>query len=262
MQSLEIIRSNLKKREACIARLLKTKKGQDEPENFHQLRLEIKKTRAALSLLSKCSRSIDFKTKMAPYLNLFKQAGKIRELQLHKLYLDKHSKPEDMPVYSKTLEKQTAEEIKQFCNLKNHKETKPLSLHSDTMRLSPLNVNEHILESTLEKEQDTILKLLEKEKLKVPQVHDLRKRIKSFLFLSTLLPIKKKKLKHLNEFQELLGKWHDYEVFGEELQKADKLENVPPEEKKKIRKLKPKVVQKRQTLFKKIDKSRFSLIKN
>jgi CHAD domain-containing protein len=262
MTALEIIRSYLLKREQSINGLLVAKKKATEPENFHQLRLEIKKTRAALALLSSCSSSIDLKKKMSPYRSLFKQAGKIRELQLHKTYLHKHSGAEEMPVYSKSLEKQTSVEIKRFSILKSKKEIKSLSYTSNTLRLSPLNINQNTLEHSLEKEQESIVKLLAKERLKVPQVHDLRKRIKSFHFLSTLIPIKNKKLKHLDEFQELLGKWHDYEVFGEELQKADKLQNIPLEEKKKIRKLKPKVFQKREVLFKKIDKSRFSLIKN
>ena len=262
MQSLEIIHSYLKKREKAIGELLKSKKKKHEPENFHQLRLEIKKTRAALTLLSSCASSIDFKKKMSPYRSLFKQAGKIRELQLHKTYLHKHSGPEDMPVYNRALEKQTSEEIKRFAALKKQKEIRSIALNSETLRLSPLNINENTLENTLEQEQENIVKLLAKAKLKVPQVHDLRKRIKSFHFLSTLIPLKTKKLKGLDEFQELLGKWHDYEVFGEELQKADKLQSIPIEEKKKIRKLKPRVFQKREVLFKKIDKSRFSLIKN
>lgn len=262
MQSLKIIRSYLKKREETISDLLKSKKKNHEPENFHQLRLEIKKTRAALSLLATCVSTIDFKKKMAPYRNLFKQAGKIRELQLHKTYLHKHSEPEEMPVYHKSLEKQTSEEIKRFTALKKQKEIKSLTQKSTSLGLSPFHIKEDQLENTLEREQNQIVKLLAKNKLKVPQVHDLRKRIKSFHFLSSLIPVKKKKLKHLDEFQELLGKWHDYEVFGEELQKADKLQYIPTEEKKKIRKLKPKVIQKREILFKKIDKSRFTLIKN
>jgi CHAD domain-containing protein len=262
MQSLEIIRSYLKKREETITELLNSRKKSHEPENFHQLRLEIKKTRAALSLLSTCTSSVDFKKKMSPYRSLFKQAGKIRELQLHKSYLHKHSEPEEMPVYNKTLDQQTNHEIKRFSALKNQKEIKELALNNGSLKLSPFNINQNTLEDSLEKEQESILKLLVKTKLKVPEVHDLRKRIKSFHFLTSLLPIKKKKLKHLDEFQELLGKWHDYEVFGEELQKADKLQNIPVEEKKKIRKLKPKVFQKREVLFKKIEKSRFSLIKN
>jgi CHAD domain-containing protein len=262
MQLLKIIHSYLKKREETITGLLRSKEKKHEPENFHQLRLEIKKTRAVLALLSSCTSSIDLKSKLSPFRSLFKQAGKIRELQLHKNYLHKHSGSDEMPVYNNTLEKQTTEEIKRFSALKKQKEIQGLTLTSNSLRLSPININEDTIETSLEKEQESILKLLGKEKLKVPQVHDLRKRIKSFYFLSTLFPIKKKKLKHLNEFQELMGKWHDYEVFGEELQKVDKLQNIPIEEKKKIRKLKPKVIQKRETLFKKIDKSRFSLIKN
>lgn len=262
MQSLEIIRSYLKKREKTIGELLTKKHKTDAPENFHQLRVEIKKTRAALTLLSTCASSLDLKQKMAPYRDLFKQAGKIRELQLHQTYLHKHSGAKEMPVYNKTLEEQTSEEIKRFSALKKQKEIRSIAHNSGSLRLSPFNINDTTLENTLEREQETIVKLLAKSKLKVPQMHDLRKRIKRFHFLSTLIPLKTKKLKGLDEFQELLGKWHDYEVFGEELQKADKLQNIPIEEKKKIRKLKPKVVQKRETLFKKIDKSRFSLIKN
>jgi len=260
MQPMKTIYSYLKKRQESIFNLLKTRKKKNDPENYHQLRLEIKKTKAALSLLSRCTSAVDIKSKMLPYNKLFKQAGKIRELQLHKAYLDKFSEPEAMPVYAKTLEQLTAEEIKRFYELKMQKEFRSMADSTEKLELSPLNVNETTLETTLEQEQENIVRLLSKTRLKVPQVHDLRKRIKSFHFLSTLIPIKNKKLKHLNEFQELLGKWHDYEVFGEELQKVEKLKLIPDQEKKKLRKLKPKVIQKRNVLFKKIDKTRFSLI--
>lgn len=252
----------MKKREQSVAELLSTKQQNTTPEKFHQLRVEIKKIRAALSLLSSCTSSVDWKKKMAPYQDLFKQAGKIRELQLHKTYLRKHSEAMEMPVYTKVIEKQTTDEIKRFGALKKRKALHSVTSPSSTLRLSPININERTFETTLEREQESILKLLAKDKLKIPQVHDLRKRIKRFHFLSTLIPLKKKKLKHLDAFQELLGKWHDYEVFGEELQKAGKLQVIPAEEKKKLRKLKPKVIQKRDSLFRKIDKSRFQLAKN
>jgi CHAD domain-containing protein len=181
---------------------------------------------------------------------------------LHKSYLNKHNAAEKVPVYSKTIDQLTSAEIKRFSALKNQKEIKALGLKSDMLRVEPLQIDENSLEDSIEKEQENILKLLIKSKLKVPEVHDLRKRIKSFYFLNSLLPVRKKKLKHLNEFQELLGKWHDYEVFGEELQKANKLQHLPLDEKKKLRKLKPKVFRKQEALFKKIDKSRFALVKN
>lgn len=262
MNAVKRIHNYLKDRERSIKDFIIQKKQPKHPEDLHKLRLEIKKTRATVSLLSAVNKSIKAKERLAPFRALFKQAGKIRELQLHESYLEKHKILPDLPAYRKFIQSSTDSELKRLVALKKDKTLMKFAKTPSANGRDQLTINEEKLQDHLMVEQEHILHLLHKEKLKISETHDLRKRIKSYHFLSSLLPPKKKLLKKLDEFQELLGTWHDYEVFGEELKKAGKLKLLPENEKKRIRRLKPKVIHKRDSLFRKIDKSRFDLAKN
>lgn len=262
MNTIQRIQHYLMDRERSIKQFITQKKKPKHPEDLHQLRLEIKKTRATVSLLSAVNKTIRAKERLAPIRALFKQAGRIRELQLHESYLEKHNILPELPAYRKFIQLATDTELKRLVALKKDKTLLKFAKTSSENGTKPLEINEDKLQDHLMIEQEHILHLLRKSKLKISETHDLRKRIKSYHYLSSLLPPKKKLIKGLNEFQELLGTWHDYEVFGEELKKAGKLKVLPEKEKKRIRRLQPKVIHKRDNLFRKIEKSRFDLVKN
>lgn len=262
MSAIKRIKNYLKDREQSIKNFIIQKKEPKHPEDLHQLRLEIKKTRATVSFLSAVTDRIGVKERLAPYRALFKQAGKIRELQLHESYLEKHKVLPDLPEYRKFIQSETNTELQRLVDLKKDKNLIKFARTPSSNAHEKFILNEEKLQDHLMVEQEHILHLLHKQKLKISETHDLRKRIKSYHFLSSLLPPKKKLLKGLDSFQELLGTWHDYEVFGEELKKAEKLKVLPEKEKKRISRLKPKVIHKRDRLFRKIDKSRFDLVKN
>lgn len=252
----------MKEREQSIKAFLTGKRETPEVEDLHHLRLEIKKTRATVSLLSAVNKGSKIKERLAPYRALFKQAGKIRELQLHESYLKKHNILPELPAYQKLIQAETEAELRRLMALKKDKRLLRLANTQLVNGKERLVLDEEKLRDYLMVEQEHILHLLKKDKLKISETHDLRKRIKSYHFLSTLLPPKKKRLKGLDRFQELLGKWHDYEVFGEELKKAEKLKQLPGKERKRISRLTPKVIGKRNALFLKIDKKRFEVANN
>ena len=52
------------------------------PEDFHKLRVEIKKLRAVLTLVNWSEKNFKRKKFLKSYKKLFKQAGKVRDLQL------------------------------------------------------------------------------------------------------------------------------------------------------------------------------------
>lgn len=262
MNTVQRIHHYLKEREQSIKAFLTGKKETSEAEELHHLRLEIKKTRATVSLLSAVNKGSKIKERLGPYRALFKQAGKIRELQLHESYLKKHKILPEVPAYKKLIQAETNSELRRLMALKKDKSLLRLAKTTLVNGKEQLVLNEEKLRDHLMIEQEHILHLLKKDKLKISETHDLRKRIKSYHFLSTLLPPRKKLLKGLDRFQELLGKWHDYEVFGEELKKAEKLKQLPVKERRRISRLKPKVIGKRNALFQKIDKKRFDVASN
>ena len=262
MPAIVRIHEFLKEKEQAIKGFIRQKKDPKHPEDLHRLRLEIKKSRAAMGILSKVSQKIKAAGKQSPFRALFKQAGKIRELQLHKAYLDKHKVLPELPVYHKVLKEETGAEMQRLLDLKKSKDLRVFAKSPSLMNGSTLKGGEQRLQQLLHADEVEILGLLHKEKLKVSEAHELRKRIKSYYFLTRIVKPKTSSLKDLDKFQELLGTWHDYEVFSAELKKAGKLKSLPKSEKKSIRRLQPKMVRKRDDLFRKIDRTRFRVVAN
>src|SRR6185436_616704 len=76
-----------RERDRNIDLLLKKLRHSFAPENFHRLRVEIKKTKAFFELIGSASKKFDRDHFFRPYRTIFKEAGKVRELQLEEAVL-------------------------------------------------------------------------------------------------------------------------------------------------------------------------------
>src|ERR1043166_9475588 len=80
-----------KKRERSMLSLLKKTEKTFTVEDFHQLRVEIKKLKALFKLAGFCLNDFDRKKIFRPLKQLFRQAGKVRETQLEEAIIKKHA---------------------------------------------------------------------------------------------------------------------------------------------------------------------------
>ena len=247
------------KRQNAISLILKQTRIVKK-EDIHALRVEIKKLKAAYLLLDHISPQYKLRKSFHAISPLFKQAGRIREIQLHRIHLSTYGLYPELPQYKKLLDKKQEKEFSKFHKVQKQFTPDELEHLLNKSKMVLDNTKTKPVQSYLLQSQKHICQLLEKKQLKTSEVHDLRKTVKSFFYLSGHFTLQNKKLKGLNPFQELLGKWHDCEVFADDISKVVKKENLPANELKKLNLLKTKVDKEREVLFLRINQERKKII--
>src|ERR1700757_2161449 len=90
MESRIKLEKYFKDRINTINSLIKKRENNYSPNDFHTLRVEIKKIKAFLVLLEDCNKEFDHRAFSKPFKDIFKVAGKVRELQVERSTLKKY----------------------------------------------------------------------------------------------------------------------------------------------------------------------------
>ncbi len=192
--------------------LKRSVKRADE-EDLHQLRVTIKKIRALLQLLSYChGQTKDVGKKLE---NLFKRAGRIRDLQLlvHRLRKQFKSGDKDGRELLDRLQQRLDRRIERFQHRYRHREKETLAKTLLTMermiRAERVATTADYFRTMKEKITATLREPVLDEK----QLHHLRADIKSLHYNHRLAPrVGATRLiddKQLIKWEKLLGEWHD-----------------------------------------------------
>ena len=91
-------------------------------------------------------------------------------------------------------------------------------------------------------EQSKIQRLMKADKLAKKDVHDLRKQIKDIFYLQKIFQPKDNRLVVADEFQEMLGQWHDNRVLAKDILKGAKNHKLQPDEVKALMALRKKIL--------------------
>lgn len=190
-------------------------------EDLHQLRVEIKKTKALLNLLGNCSKNADFSGDLVAIKRIFRCAGKIRNAQINATLINRYK-----PIN------------KEFIN-EQHKiiadKSKTLDLETNMYAKIHMSLYHDILEKVHGIKNECILRLYKKCIKKLShsfadpnnnpfKLHESRKRIKRLIYMYALVNNRlKRKLRinilYLRELETMIGKWHDsvvaFELFSE-----------------------------------------------
>lgn len=180
-----------------------------EAEDIHQLRVNIKKIKALIQFFEHLEPDTNYKKKFQPIRKLFKQAGEIRELQLHLIRL------ESLQVRDEKNEKKLMAKLEKSINrfLKD-KEKWDKYLNRFLEKTSKID---HTFEAnTLAAYfNSTILKT--NNKLRKGEFHEARMKIKIILYLKSLFTDQQQNdirinFEFLDQLQEKIGNWHDLQV--------------------------------------------------
>lgn len=225
-------------------------------EDFHKLRVEIKKLKSQFKLVNFCSKKFEWKKHFKSFQSIFQQAGKVRELQVEEASLKKYALYKGLKTYIKKLKKVRQEE-KFFFLLMINKDLRTRLKKSKKRVLSLIEtINKKDAKSYLNKKRKQIENLISGKQLKIEKAHELRKLIKEFYYniKSLNFPKQIKLLKETDSFQTVLGKWHDCEVIKVHLNEAmeDKAA-MGPSEIKQLKKVKTKLSADCEILFNKIN---------
>lgn len=232
-----------------IVQLLSVKPGKYTPENFHKLRVELKKLNALFEIIKYCSREFKRKKAFKPYKKLFKQAGVARELQLEENLLKLHDTRNTLKIFRAKLSQRREVEQEIFFEL-----LRTLSI-TEGNKIIPLlaAIDEETTQDYLRKKEDKIARLLKKKTIDEAQLHELRKRLKQFNYNLGSLGEKKEKNAKAN-LTELLGNWHDCQVMAQHFEKAINNDEVETQELAALKRIIKKLTEEKKQHLVKINK--------
>lgn len=245
------------KRTNTIDTLLEKSAQKFTVEDFHQIRVEIKKLNALFKLINFCLKKFEKKKQFRSFRSIFKQAGKVRELQLEEAALKKYAHFSGLKKYILNLKKVQQKEKKNFFLLINKDlKTKLKKSNKNIPSLIEKKINKKDAKSYLDNRRERIERLTTVKYLKLEKVHELRKLIKEFYYNSKSLNLSKeiKLQKETDALQNLLGKWHDCQVIEEHLNEVVRSKTaMKPLEIKELKKAKNKLSSDGEILLKKIN---------
>jgi len=217
--------------------------------DLHTIRVEIKKIKSLLVLLDNVSSSFDLKKIYGPFKIIFRQAGKIRELQIQVRMIKLYPTNVSVKKYVQLLSKQIIAEKKKLFSRLTPSLIRKLEKRKSTIKDSADQVNSKIALPAFHKKEKYIQKLLGSSRWKPANLHELRKRMKEIYYWQKMLKPKDNGLMITDEFQELLGKWHDGRVLENGLKEYIKSGALLPKDVPPLESLKTKISKKNQQLF-------------
>jgi CHAD domain-containing protein len=92
-------------RKKTLLSLLEKSEKKYTPSTFHQLRVELKKLNALFDLIEFSSTKFRRKKVIKPFKTIFKQAGKVRDLQIEEASFKKHMQDDLLVAFRAKLDK-------------------------------------------------------------------------------------------------------------------------------------------------------------
>lgn len=209
------IKKYLKKRKKNINSLLKTEPKNYTQDTFHLLRVEIKQLKAVLCLLG-YNRELNESDQSKPDFELiFKQAGKVRNIQVEQSILNQYFDYELLLEYQENLRLSEIKEKETFLAILN--DTIADNFKIKNGKINPLleKTTEENIDSYIQEQKNKIETTLNEDlPLKKENAHNFRKLLKAYLYIQECLnPGKKNKPSENNYLiTKMLGEWHDYEI--------------------------------------------------
>lgn len=238
------------RKKALLSQLGKPKKKYT-PETFHQLRVEIKKLNALFDLIDSSSKKFRRKKMIKPFKIIFRQAGKVRDLQIEEATFKKYIQDDLLLEYRTKLKKQQGKEKKLYFSLLNDKTTRLLKkkykkTNPFLYKIDCKKVNRHLLIKAAK-----IKDVLRQPNLDIGQLHELRKLLKIYYYnqMSQSLENQKQTTAKKENLTELLGKWNDGTVIAGRLQKTIEKAKINTEEITLLESLKIKIATKNKLLL-------------
>jgi hypothetical protein len=253
---MKTLEKYFKNRETTINLLLERPRNKYTQGTYHTLRVEIKKLNALFDLLDYCLNDFKRKKTFKPFKLIFQQAGKIRELELEEAMLKKYLQNNSLLNFRNKVKRQRLKEQEKFFTMLDDKLI--LKLKREYHKVTPLLklVDKKKADRYLWKKRSNIRKLLSLTTLKTSQVHELRKRLKMFIFneKSLTLTMKVKPDFTKDVLPKLLGKWHDCQVLIRQIVSAMNSGGINSNEKRLLEKIKTKISSERDIFYNKIIK--------
>lgn len=194
------------------------KKGSSFSENdFHSIRIAIKKIKALFALVEKSDTSFHQKKYFAPFKLVFELAGKIRDKEVTLSILHAYPYNASIDRFEFDLQHHISKEKKHFFKMTTPGLRKAIR-HSQSKLSHFLDkINSKSAAKFLKKKKQTISSLLLNDRLDPTLLHEVRKQIKDAYYIEKMLHPNIQEMTGTDSFQDLLGQWHDSRVLLDKL---------------------------------------------
>lgn len=246
---MKALEDYFKKREDAILDLLGKPGRKFTVGTFHELRVEIKKLNALFDLIHFCAPGFKRKKTFKPFKRIFRQAGKVRELQLEEALFDErfdHASGD----YRKQLKKLRTKEREAFFSMPTKRLTRRMKKKHRVIVTALSRLNRKKVEQYLEEKKEEIKEVLHQTPLQAEQIHEARKLLKTFNYNRMILASEKQKaLLKKEPLSPLMGEWHDCQVTINRLQTAIDSGKIDEEEIRQLETMKAAIAADRKKLF-------------
>ncbi|MGN6532795.1 MAG: CHAD domain-containing protein [Ginsengibacter sp.] len=246
-----VLRICLRKQLNTLERILKKRHRKISKKDIHNLRIAVKKIKSLSTLVLFCQPDFRIAKFMKPLKKIFKVGGEMRNLQLEIQKLKKmelHS----LQDYLHQLKRRLKKKKQLFFPLADAQLRRKLRKRSKMILTQFAYVNKTCVNRFLEEKRIEISNLLLTENLKEKEAHQLRKKLKEFYYAILVFGIKDKRFRNIDDFQQLLGQWHNNVVLKDDLQKTLDKKDEPEAELKIIGTVENKISIESSLLFDKI----------
>ena len=228
-------------------------------EDFHNLRIGIKKMRALFGLLHDVAGNSKTNKIPSSISRLYDQAGRVRLLQIELSLLNKFDQDRRLKSFETHLQEQMTKAEEDFS--KFHYKNDTVSAWSENMEMVFMKIRKREVIRYIGKNIREIRKLTQPSKLKTAKLHDLRMRLKELYFILDSANLKEDELgfHHGRSLHKMIGDWHDWRLMRKHLEKAAEKKFISPDEKKHILLVSGKLKKKARQLTKIIDRKRHKL---
>jgi len=170
----------LEKRRSTTDSLLEMPNDKYTSGTFHKLRVEIKKLNALFELVNFCAKDFKREKTFEPFKLIFRQAGKVRELQLEEAMLKKYLSNNPLNNYRSYIKKLLLKEQSDFFLMVNKIPAARLKNKYDRIVPFLSEVDNKKANRYLEKKENSIKKLLGQSILRKQQNKKIHKELMMF----------------------------------------------------------------------------------
>lgn len=247
------LKKYLKSREDSILFILKKPRRLYTAGIFHKLRVDIKKLNALNDIIKYCSPEFKRKKVFSPFKQIFKQAGKVRDIQIEEAMLKKYFKANLLKEYRKDLRQLRLKEQETYFSIINKKSLRNLIKSRRVIQSFIGDVNKKKIHYYQDDKNIEIARLLNQNHLVKAQAHELRKRLKIVNYNQKIISLKKDDtMQQLESLTELLGKWNDGQVTIRNLKKAINDSSINTHEVNQLKEIKTLITSDNEKLFSQI----------
>ena len=189
-------------------------------EDFHELRIEIKKIRFVTELISLADKDFKKQDAFQSFNRIYDLAGDFRNARLQSESLKKFSRRKLFADYNKKLSESMMKARADFFSELQQYDKEGMTLNFNSIRKAAKKISKSDIKKYLKKQYGKVKDELKSSQV-ILQLHDVRKLLKNISYAEKLMQLTSgRNQKNMQKLSDLIGDWHDITITIEHLRKS------------------------------------------